>query len=212
MKQSKNDALPLGKIAFAALAMFAFLYLGWRVSGLKPSDKFQKPMFAAPEFAFPERSGGVFSSSELKGKVWVADFIFAHCAGSCPLLSQKMKTLQDAWKNQPDFKLVTFTVDPDRDTVQVLKGYAEDYHADPNQWFFLTGKKADVYKTIRQGFKEIAEPNPDPEPGFDFIHSTRMMLVDGDGQIRGFYDGENDDDVKKLQQDVKYLMSLRSHS
>lgn len=211
MKRGKKDKLPFGKITIAVLAMVALIYLGWRASGLQPSDKFHKPMFAAPEFSFPERSGRVFSSSELKGKVWVADFIFAHCAGSCPLLSQKMRNLQEAWKNQSDFKLVTFTVDPDRDTVQVLKEYADDYHADPDQWFFLTGKKADVYRTIRQGFREIAEPNSDPEPGFDFIHTTRLVLVDGDGQIRGLYDGENDDEIKKLQQDVKYLMGSRSH-
>lgn len=212
MKQNKRGVLSAGKIAFAVLAMAALIYLGWSVSGLQPSDKFQKPMFAAPEFSLPERSGRLFSSAELKGKVWVADFIFAHCAGSCPLLSQKMKTFQDAWKGNPDFRLVTLTVDPDRDTTQVLKAYADDYHADPAQWFFLTGKKADVYKTIRQGFREVAEPNSEPDPGFDFIHTTRLVLVDGHGQIRGFYDGESDDEVKKLQQDVKYLMSSRNHA
>lgn len=159
-----------------------------------------------------DRSGRMFSSAELKGKVWVVDFIFSHCAGSCPMLSQKMKGLQETWKGNPDFKLVTFTVDPERDTVAALKQYAEDYHADPNQWFFLTGKKADIYQAIRGGFKEIADRDYEAGPGFEFIHSTRMVLVDGDGKIRGLYDGESDTDVSKLKQDIRYLMGSRSHT
>ena len=103
------------------------------------------------------------------------------------------------------------TVDPDRDTAEVLKDYAADYHADPNQWFFLTGKKVDVYRTIREGFKEIADPNPEGGAGFDFIHSTRLMLVDAKGMVRGLYDGENDEDVEKLHFDIKYLMSSHDH-
>lgn len=193
-------------------ALGALGFLGWGVESSRPSDKFEKPLFSAPEFSFMERSGRVFSSSKLKGKVWVVDFIFAHCAGSCPLLSQKMRALQDTWKDNPDFKLVTFTVDPDRDTAAALKLYADDFSADPNQWFFLTGKKADIFKTIRGGFKEIADRDYQAGPGFEFIHSTRMVLVDGDGKIRGLYDGENDQDVQKLRQDIKYLMSSRNHS
>ncbi len=200
------------KALWLGLVLVAFAFLGYRVLGSRPSDKFQKPLFAVPDFSFPERGGSNFSNSQLKGKVWVVDFIFAHCAGSCPMLSQKMKNLQEAWKGNPDFKLVTFTVDPDRDNVQALKDYASSYQADPNQWFFLTGKKVDIYRTIRQGFKEIADANPEGGPGFDFIHTTRMVLVDANGNIRGLYDGESDEEVKKLQQDIKYLMSSRSHT
>lgn len=185
--------------------------MGWRVWSSRPSDLFQKPVSSTPEFSFMDRTGRMFSSSELKGKVWVVDFIFSHCAGSCPMLSQKMKGLQETWKGNPDFKLVTFTVDPDRDTVATLKQYAEDYHADPNQWFFLTGKKADIYQAIRGGFKEIADRDYEAGPGFEFIHSTRMVLVDADGKIRGLYDGESDTDVSKLKQDIRYLMGNHSH-
>jgi protein SCO1 len=211
MKQSKEMKSPiLSKAILLVVALGAMAFLGWRVWSSRPSDKLQKPLFSAPKFSYMDRSGRAFSSSELKGKVWVVDFIFSHCAGSCPMLSQKMKTLQEAWKGNPDFKLVTFTVDPAQDTVTVLKQYADDYHADPAQWFFLTGKKADIYLTIRQGFKEIADRDYQAGPGFEFIHSTRMVLVDGDGKIRGLYDGENDEDVKKLKQDIKYLLGSSS--
>ncbi len=188
------------------------LFLGYRVFASRPSDKFSKPLAPAPAFAFQDRSGRMFSSAELKGKVWAVDFIFAHCAGSCPLISTQMSLLQKQWRGNGDFKLVTFTVDPERDTVEALKSYAQEYNAEDNQWFFLTGKKADIYQVIGKGFQLTAYPNPDQVPGFEFIHSTRILLVDADSNIRGMYDGENPDDMKKLGQDVKYLMSSRSHT
>lgn len=209
-KKSSNSFLP--KTILLVLALGALGFLGWRVWSSRPSDRFQKPISSAPDFSFTDSDGKAFSSAELKGKVWVVDFIFCHCAGSCPLLSQKMGKLQDTWKGNPDFRLVTFTVDPERDTVKVLKQYAEDYRADTNQWAFLTGKKADVYKTIREGFKEIADPDPQGRIGFEFIHTTRMILVDGNGKIRGLYDGESDQDILKLRQDIKYLLSFVTHA
>jgi protein SCO1 len=198
--------------AAMGLALAALICLGDRVYNHRHSDKLQRSILQAPEFSFEDRSARNFSSAELKGKVWVVDFIFAHCAGSCPLLSQQMMLLQNEWKGNPDLKLVTFTVDPDKDTAEALKAYAESYHADPNQWFFLTGPKKGLYQVIREGFKATAEPDPSGGTGFDFIHSTRLMLVDGKGTVRGLYDGENDADLKKLHQDVKFLMSSRSRS
>lgn len=188
------------------------LVLGYRVFASRPSDRFTGPLSAAPAFSFQDRSGRMFSSSELKGKVWAVDFIFAHCAGSCPMISTHMSLLQKQWRGNGDFKLVTFTVDPERDTVEALKTYAQEYNAEDNQWFFLTGKKAEIYNVIGNGFKLTAYPNPEKVTGFEFIHSTRILLVDANGMIRGMYDGENDDDMKKLPQDVRYLMSSWSHT
>ena len=206
----KNFDWKVGLLIF--LTGGGLLFLGYRVFASRPSDKFLPPRDPAPTFSFQDRSGRIFSSSELKGKVWAVDFIFAHCAGSCPLLSTQMSLLQKQWRGNGDFKLVTFTVDPERDTVEVLKSYAQEYNAEDNQWFFLTGKKADIYNVIGNGFKLTAYPNPDTAPGFEFIHSTRILLVDGNNIIRGMYDGENDEEMKKLPQDVKYLMSSRNHT
>ena len=204
--------IPIWQVAFAmGLGLVALVYLGWRVMESRHSDLFDKAEFKAPEFAFAERSGKTFSSSELKGKVWVVDFIFGHCAGSCPLLSQEMKKLQMEWKGNPDFRLVTFTVDPERDTSQYLATYASDLGADPNQWIFLTGVKKDLYKVIREGFKVTAMENPEGGIGFEYIHTTRLMLVDASGMIRGLYDGEQEEDLKKLHKDLKFLMGRRNH-
>ncbi len=188
------------------------LILGYRVFASRPSSLFSKPIFAAPSFTFEDRSGRMFSSTELKGKVWAVDFIFAHCAGSCPMISSQMSRLQQEWRGNGDFKMVTFTVDPERDTAEALKAYAQDYKAEENQWFFLTGKKSDVYNTIGNGFHLTAYPNPDKIPGYEFIHTTRILLVDADNMVRGMYDGEDEENVKKLHQDVLYLMSSWSHT
>lgn len=188
------------------------LFMGYRVFASRPSNFFSKPLYAAPSFSFQDRNGEMFSSSQLKGKVWAVDFIFAHCAGSCPMISSQMSRLQEEWRGNGDFKMVTFTVDPERDTPEALKNYAQGYHAEDDQWFFLTGKKADIYNVIGNGFHLTAYPNPDKIPGYEFIHTTRILLVDANNMVRGMYDGEDDENVKKLHQDVKYLMSSRSHT
>ena len=197
-------------VLLAALA--ALGYFGYKSWTYRSSDKFLAPDMKVPDFTFPERSGKDFTSDRLKGKVWVVDFIFAHCAGSCPLLSQQMALLQKEWKGNGNLKLVTFTVDPERDTVEALKKYADDLKADPDQWFFLTGKKDEIYKTIREGFKAAAARDLEAPPGFDYIHSTRLYLIDGRGMVRGMYDGDNESDLKKLHQDVRHLMNSWSKS
>ncbi|HEY5040146.1 MAG TPA: SCO family protein [bacterium] len=198
----------LKKWIAGGLALAVFLFLGFRVLSVKQSNLLliQKAAIKSPDFSFKDQSGRLFSSDELKGKVWVADFIFTSCAGTCPLLSQQMRLLQEKWKGNPRFKLVSFTVDPERDTVKALNKYASDLQADENQWVFLTGAKKDLYKVDREGFKVTAEVNPQPIPGFEFIHTTIMVLVDRNGLIRGYYDGSMEDEMKKLNQDVKFLM------
>ena len=201
------------KILFALLAVLGVGFLGYQVLASRHSDKFsKKSLMKAPSFQFMDRSGRMFSSDELKGKVWVVDFVFTRCAGSCPMLTHQMQVLQDAWKGNDDFKLVSFTVDPDHDTREVMKKYAEDSKADPSQWFFLSGAKKDIYPVIRDGFKVTAMADPGAEPGFEFIHTTRMILVDGHGDVRGIYDGQEDGDMKKLWADVSYLLGYRDHT
>jgi|SRR5581483_3332612 len=199
------------KILFGLLAVGGLIYLGLRVEASRPSDKFATPGFKGPDFSFQDRNGKFVSASDLKGKVWVVDFIFSRCAGSCPMLTHQLKTLQDIWSGNGDLKLVTFTVDPEHDTVEVLKKYAEEFKADPNQWFFLTGVKKDLYKVYSEGFKITAQDDPEGGEGFQFIHSTRVLLMDGNGMIRGLYDGQDDEEMAKLQRDVRYLMSSRNH-
>jgi protein SCO1 len=146
----------------------------------------------APEFALMERSGRTVTRDDLKGKVWVASFVFTRCPGPCPQVSATMARLQKELdlKSTPDLRLVTFTVDPERDTPNELKGYANRYQADPEKWLFLTGpSEAELHKLLVEGFKVTAQRSKSAKPGDEFDHSSRLALVDKRGTIRGYFDG-----------------------
>ncbi len=158
-----------------------------------------------PGFDLIERSGSKVSLADLKGKVWVADFVFTHCAGPCPLISSKMAKLQKAVSDLDGVRLVSFTVDPDRDTPEVLREYAQHYLADPERWVFLTGPKQPLYHLIGDGFHLAVE-----EEGSDtgaVTHSTRLVLVDRQGRIRGYYDGSDPGTIEALLPDIRALLA-----
>jgi protein SCO1/2 len=194
------------------LATAGLVFLGYRVWKNQPSDKFLSASTKAPDFAFKDQTGQLFSSGQLKGKVWVVDFIFSRCLGQCPMLSHWFLDLQRDWKQNPDFKLVTFTVDPDYDTVAVFRQYANDFQADDNQWHFLSGPKDQIYTVIQKGFRLTAQSDPQGTPGFQFIHTTRLLLIDANGMVRGMYDGQEGEEVDKLKKDIRYLMNSRTKS
>jgi cytochrome oxidase Cu insertion factor (SCO1/SenC/PrrC family) len=166
-------------------------------------------------FTLTDRSGKAVRRADLDGKVWVAGFVFTSCGGPCPQVSATMARLQKELADQPDFRLVTFTVDPERDTPEVLTRYAEQYKADPDRWFFLTGKQDAVYALIKESFKLGVEQAQGSarQPGSEVTHSTRLALVDRHGHVRGYYEGRQTDeqgakvdDVPRLVRDAKTLL------
>ncbi len=146
-----------------------------------------------PDFKLTERSGKVVSRNDLKGKVWVAAFVFTHCTGPCPHVSKTLAQLQKELKlaETPDLRLVTFTIDPDRDTPDALKKYAENYRADPDRWLFLRGEESELHRLATDGFKLLAKRSTTlaPKDGEEFDHSSRLAVVDRTGTIRAFFDG-----------------------
>lgn len=140
-----------------------------------------------PAFTLTDRTGKQVTLETLKGRIWVADFIFTHCAGPCPVMSVRMAELQKLLKQErmDDVVCVSFTVDPERDTPQRLAEYAESLGAEVGRWLFLTGEKKAIRELAIKGFMIAVE---DPEQGDDqIIHSTRFVLVDRKGRIRGYY-------------------------
>lgn len=156
-----------------------------------------------PAFSLTNQNGQPFGSSDLANKIWIADFVFTSCPGPCPMISSRMSELQKPLANT-DVHLVSFTVDPDKDTPEVLRGYAEKLHAQPGRWDFLTGKKSAIYEISQKGFKLAVAEGAD-DTGLP-VHSTRMVLVDRHGQIRGYYDGTAADSVTKLLADTNHLL------
>jgi protein SCO1 len=161
-----------------------------------------------PPFALTERSGKTITNHDLAGKIWVADFIYTTCPGPCPLITAGMAKLQDAVAHDPQVQLVSFTVDPETDTPAVLSKYADQFGADPNRWWFLTGLEKPLYDLIQHGFLQPVEDNSGkpPEDGqFKVTHSIYLVLIDGDGTLRGFYDGTSTDSRTDLLRDIKIL-------
>jgi protein SCO1 len=156
-----------------------------------------------PEFQLTDQSGRTFDSNTLKGKIWVADFIFTNCPGVCPRMTSQMHQVQQAVSRMPDMRLVSFTVDPDRDTPPVLTAYAKLHHADTTRWSFLTGPQATLHDLCRNVFKL---GNVDGS----LAHSTRFVLIDQRCQIRGYYDTSEADSIPKLVAGVHALARERS--
>jgi protein SCO1 len=154
-----------------------------------------------PPFELVSQAGQQFDSKALSGSIWVADFIFTTCMGPCPRMSSLMKRVQDSTSG--NVKLVSFTVDPQHDTPPVLAEYARRYRAEPARWYFLTGDPASLNSLAHDSFKLSSVDG-------SMTHSTRFVLVDRGGRIRGYYSTEENDPVPRLVADVKRLAEDRS--
>jgi protein SCO1 len=192
------------------LAALALIFLGAAaialgLTALHIRTEPELPVYGSvPDFTLTERSGRSVRLADLRGRVWVADFVFTSCGGPCPLLSRRMADLQKRFADRPMLQLVSITVDPDRDTPEALRAYAERYAAQAERWWFLTGPKPDVAGLVRNGFHLAAEMPEGSEQ--DITHSTRFVLVDPGGRIRGYYDGAGDDDRDRLPEDIDRLL------
>jgi protein SCO1 len=156
-----------------------------------------------PSFQFINQNGQAFGLAQLAGKVWIADFIYTTCPGPCPMISSRMSELQKPLE-KTDVHLVSFSVDPEKDTPEVLRSYAERLQAESGRWDFLTGPKSAIYRLSHDGFK-LAISDGSDQQGVP-VHSTRVVLVDRHGQIRGYYDATEPDAVTKLLADTDHLL------
>ena len=155
---------------------------------------------SVPRFQLTAETGGAFDSRTLEGSTWVADFIFTNCSGPCPRMSSMMRQIQE--KN-PGLKLVSFTVDPARDTPEALAAYGKRFLADPARWRFLTGKQEELNHLKLDIFKLGSVDG-------SLDHSTRFVLVDRRGQIRGFYATGDGDPVARVLADATRLSQENS--
>jgi protein SCO1 len=171
------------------------------IFGCKPEPELPK-LYPVPDFSLIDQTDETVTLRELKGKVWVADFIFTNCGGTCPIMTDKMHRLQEVLP--PDVRMVSFTVDPARDTPKALAAYAAEHGASRDRWLFLTGDKQALYDICVKGFKlPLDETGGTPtEP---IAHSTRFVLVDREGDVRGYYSGTEDAELARLASDAKRL-------
>jgi protein SCO1/2 len=199
-------AVWLGLGAIIAVVMLSGL---WWLVGRSPDGAAPPAISAVPPFSLIERSGRPVSRDDLAGQPWVADFIFTRCSGMCPALSARMGELRRQLRERGlQARLVSFSVDPTHDTPEVLRSYAKQFGADDDGWLFVTGDRDALYELIGQGFRlSVAERSAqDAEAGGELItHSDRFVLVDAEGQIRGYYHGTDPEALPALLRDLAAL-------
>ena len=149
-------------------------------------------------FELTNQEGRPFGLKELSGNIWVVNFIFTRCQGVCPVLTKKYLSLQKKLSEIKQLKYVSISMDPQFDQPSILKAFGNRYDADYTRWSFLTGKQDDIIQIARHLFKVPADKNPD-------LHSTRIVLIDVNSNIRGYYEGLDDKSIQKLMAHIRLL-------
>lgn len=190
------------RVAFLAVALLALvpaLLLGRKHHTSLPRYG------EVPAFALVDEAARPFSSVQLRGNVWLADFIFTGCAEACPRLTERMRELDRSFTNRAvPVQLVSFSVDPQNDTPARLTGYARSVQADPRRWHFLTGPAQAIEKAVVDGFHQGLDRDKRGDD-FSIVHGTKIVLVDRSGEIRGYYDANDAASMQALAVDTQHL-------
>jgi protein SCO1/2 len=195
-------------IAFGAFLLAIPVAVSLRA---RAQEKMLPRLGQVPSFSLVDQEGKPFQSAALLGRVWVANFIYTSCSTMCPKLSSTMADLARHLRNrgqERNVHLVSFTIDPERDTVARLKGYATGFGADPSVWTFATGSSDAIRDAVVKGFhigvdKEKSDVEAD---GFALVHGKSFILVDARGFIRGIYDAGDPGDMGRLRTDLLGLV------
>lgn len=155
------------------------------------------------DFSFINQNGKTITQKDYEGKIYVADFFFTTCGSICPKMTTNLSDIQKAFANNPKVKLLSHTVFPETDSVPVLKAYAKKHHVDDNKWNLVTGDKKEIYTMARKSY--LAVKLGKPSELYDMVHTENFVLVDTKKRVRGFYDGTNKEDMKRLIEDITFL-------
>lgn len=222
MSTSNSKRIPWGLVAYIAVAVIAIgvgtvmLTPEQDLPIYQPSDL--NPALVDPAalghedhrilpFTLLNQLGDTVTEADAAGQVLVVDFFFTRCATICPMLTSNMKRVQDSFMAEEGVRLMSHSVTPVADSVSVLRAYGEANGVNPDRWWLLTGPKPEVYKLARQSYFAALDEG---DGGLqDFVHTENMVLVDTLGQLRGFYDGTDLDEVNRLVRDLQFLLGRR---
>lgn len=208
MNAAENYGFSLRKVFLvgsvcAAVAVFSILSVSAKPEpNRSPIEPPLPKLYPVPEFTLTDSSGEDFGLRDLKGHVWIADFIFTSCAGICPIMSTHMAELQQIFADDPRVHFVSISVDPETDTPEKLAEYAARFNGDTARWHLLTGEVEPIHTLATEGFKLGSLDNP-------INHSDRFVLVDKSGSIRGYYAGTEGENLFALAGDVAMLLRER---
>lgn len=157
-----------------------------------------------PPFEFTNQHGQKVNQQTLKDKIYVTEYFFTTCKSICPIMNNNLVGVYKTFKDRKDFLILSHTVDPETDSVPVLKAYADAHGVNDDGWLFVTGSKKELYDLARKGYLlDASEGTGDEE---DFVHTQNFALIDKESKIRGFYDGTDSMEIVRLTQDIKLLL------
>ncbi|MBN9385704.1 MAG: SCO family protein [Chitinophagaceae bacterium] len=193
------------------IGFFLLLFLGFYfalarfVPGFSEGD--QLPVISyVKSFSFANQEGRQITDKDVTGKVYVAEYFFTTCKGICPKMNTNMKKIAQDFAGEPDFRILSYTVDPETDTVARMKHYADSLGADPGKWWFLTGRKDSLYHLARGSYLLDDPKNNAANIEEQFIHTQFLALVDKGGRVRKIYDSLKKDELAEMEKDIRSLL------
>ncbi len=204
-----NDELPLRhRLVWGVLVLVIVGLIGMALWERAKDSSPPLPIYGQiGDFTLTNQAGQPLSAIDLKGHIWIADFIFTRCPTMCIVVTGNMAAADKELANLPEVRLVSFSMDPEFDTPEVLAKYAESRGAKLPRWAFLTGPKDVMHALTRDQFKQAVMEKPGADQ--PIIHSDRLVLIDQKGRIRGLYSGEQQQSVKELAAAVRKLSGLK---
>ena len=210
------------RLFFGVLIVFSTIIISLFYSALKPKKtlpifnpadvnpelvdstvQYKSKYHTIADFSFINQNGKTITQKDYEGKIYVADFFFTTCGSICPKMTANLSDIQKAFANNPKVKLLSHTVFPETDSVSVLKAYAKKHNVDDTKWNLVTGDKKEIYTMARKSY--LAVKLGKPSELYDMVHTENFILVDTKKRVRGFYDGTNKEDIKRLIEDITFL-------
>lgn len=157
------------------------------------------------DFSFTNQNGKTITQKDYEGKIYVADFFFTTCGSICPIMTTNMLDIQKAFATNPKVMMLSHTVLPETDSVPVLKAYAKKKGVNDVKWNLVTGDKKEIYAMARKSY--LAVKLGKPSELYDMVHTENFILVDTKRRVRGFYDGTKKEEIERLVEDIKWLLT-----
>jgi protein SCO1/2 len=156
------------------------------------------------DFSFTNQNGKTITQKDYEGKIYVADFFFTTCGSICPIMTNNMTAVQQAFLNNPNVMILSHSVTPEQDSVPVLKKYAIEKGVIDRKWNLVTGDKKEIYRLARKSYLAVKQGKPSEL--YDMVHTENFVLIDNQKRVRGFYDGTKKEEVQKLINDINWLL------
>jgi len=199
----------MSKKGISYLVFFALLLGGFYYAMIKYTDfeEVKLPVLNTVQpFEFLRQDSAMVAQTDVRNRVYLAEYFFTTCKGICPKMNKNMKIIYEQFKSDSNFLIVSHTVNPDTDSLPVLRHYADSLGANVSNWWFLTGSKEKLYKTARESYLLDDPKNSSKNIDEQFLHTQFFTLVDRQGRVRGVYDGIKKEEVDQLMADIQTLI------